>query len=70
MTPVKAIRAKCLDCCCGSAKEVRLCPVYGCPLYPFHMGHNPNIRRMYTDEQREAIAERLAGRRRSADAAE
>lgn len=52
MTPVKAIRAKCLDCCCGSAKEVRLCPVYGCPLYPFRMGHNPNIRRTYTDEQR------------------
>lgn len=24
MTPVKAIRAKCLDCCCGSTKEVRL----------------------------------------------
>lgn len=69
MTPVKAIRAKCLDCCCGSAKEVRLCPVYDCPLYPFRMGHNPNIRRKYTDEQREAMAERLAGRRRSADAA-
>lgn len=70
MTPVKAIRSKCLDCCCGSAKEVRLCPVYDCPLYPFRMGHNPNIRRKYTDEQREAMAERPAGRRRSADAAE
>lgn len=27
MTPMKAIRAKCLDCCCGQAKEVRLCPL-------------------------------------------
>ena len=26
LTPIKAIRAKCLDCCCGSAKEVELCP--------------------------------------------
>ena len=25
MTPMKAIRAKCLDCCCGSSNEVRLC---------------------------------------------
>ena len=23
-TPIKAIRAKCLDCCCDQAKEVRL----------------------------------------------
>lgn len=23
--PVKAIRAKCLDCCCGSSNEVELC---------------------------------------------
>lgn len=63
MTPVKAIRAKCLDCCCGSAKEVRLCPAQDCPLYPFRIGHNPNIRREYTDKQRKVMAERLAGRR-------
>lgn len=63
MTPVKAIRAKCLDCCCGSAKEVRLCPAQDCPLYPFRIGHNPNIRREYTDKQREVMAKRLAGRR-------
>ena len=24
--PLKAIRAKCLDCCCGQANEVKLCP--------------------------------------------
>ena len=63
MTPVKAIRAKCLDCCCGSAKEVRLCPAQDCPLYPFRIGHNPNIRREYTDKQREVMTKRLAGRR-------
>ena len=25
LPPLKAIRAECLDCCCGSAHEVRLC---------------------------------------------
>lgn len=41
LTPVKAIRAKCLDCCCWQATEVRMCPVKDCPLYPYRMGHNP-----------------------------
>lgn len=40
-TPIRAIRAKCLDCMCGSAQEVRLCPVTDCSLYPYRMGHNP-----------------------------
>ena len=42
LTPMKAIRAKCLDCCCGIAQEVKLCPITDCPLYPYRMGHNPN----------------------------
>lgn len=42
MTPMKAIRAKCLDCCCGQYKEVKLCPCSDCPLYPFRLGRNPN----------------------------
>lgn len=42
MTPLKAIRAKCLDCCCGQPKEVRLCTCVNCPLYQYRMGHNPN----------------------------
>ena len=41
MTPMKAIRAKCLDCCCGQANEVKLCPVESCALWPFRFGHNP-----------------------------
>ena len=42
LTPMKAIRAKCVDCCCGQIQEVRLCPASSCPLYPYRMGHNPN----------------------------
>ncbi len=41
MTPMKAIRAKCLDCCCGQFKEVRLCTCENCPLYPYRMGRRP-----------------------------
>ena len=41
LTPIKAIRAKCIDCSAGSAKEVRLCPVTACPLWPYRMGRRP-----------------------------
>lgn len=41
MTPMKAIRAKCLDCCCGSFQKVRLCMVEKCPLYPYRFGKRP-----------------------------
>ena len=43
-TPIKAIRAKCLDCCVGSPKEVQLCEISDCALYPFRMGKNPFTR--------------------------
>lgn len=42
MTPLQAIRAKCLDCCCGQAKEVRFCVCPDCSLFPFRFGKNPN----------------------------
>lgn len=42
MTPLKAIREKCLDCMCGQAQEVKLCPCDDCPLYPFRLGKNPS----------------------------
>lgn len=44
ITPVQAIRAKCLDCCAGSFKEVRLCPLTWCPIHPFRLGKNPNYK--------------------------
>lgn len=60
MTPLKAIRAKCIDCCCGSSNEVKLCTVTSCPLYDFRFGKNPyRKKRELSDEQREAMALRL-----------
>jgi hypothetical protein len=40
-TPIRAIRAKCLDCSGGNAAEVRKCTAVGCALWPFRMSHNP-----------------------------
>ena len=42
LTPVKAIRKKCIDCSGGSLKEVRLCQVTECELYPYRMGKRPD----------------------------
>ena len=41
LTPLKAIRAKCLDCSAGQPKEVRFCAIPECPLYAYRFGKNP-----------------------------
>lgn len=59
--PVKAIRAYCLECVCGSSEEVKRCHIEKCPLYPFRFGKNPyRTKREYTEEQKEAMRSRLA----------
>ena len=58
--PVKAIRAYCLECCCESASEVKLCPVTECQLHPFRLGKNPFRKgRELTAEEKQRNAERL-----------
>ena len=42
LTPIKAIRSKCLECSAGQPKEVRECVIHDCALYPFRLGKNPN----------------------------
>jgi hypothetical protein len=56
VSPLRALRLKCLDCLNGSAKEVRLCTAVDCPSWPFRMGKNP-WRKPLTGEER---AERQA----------
>ena len=41
LTPIKAIRAKCIDCSCGSLREVRECHMKDCTLWPYRMGKRP-----------------------------
>lgn len=38
---MRAIREKCLDCCCGSATEVKMCEIRDCALYQFRFGKDP-----------------------------
>jgi hypothetical protein len=54
LPPLKAIGAKCLDCCCGNKAEVRRCPVTSCPLHPYRMGKRPKSAKGRTPAQREA----------------
>ena len=41
LTPIKAIRAHCIECCCGNMAEVRRCELEKCTLHPYRMGHRP-----------------------------
>ena len=60
ITPLKAIRLKCLDCSGGRNSEVKLCGVERCPLHPYREGHNPfKEKREWTEEQREAQKARM-----------
>lgn len=64
VSPMKAIRQKCLDCSCGSSEEVKNCFAKKCPLYQFRFGYkldeNGNRKKKnLTDEQRKEMSERL-----------
>ena len=66
-TPLRAIRRRCLDCCCGSSQEVGLCPVHTCSLYPYRFGKRPGtVKREATPAQIERLKKareaRLNGR--------
>ena len=42
ITPLKAIRANCLDCMIGSYKNVKECKNFDCALYLYRLGKYPN----------------------------
>lgn len=64
--PLKAIREKCIDCCCGSLAEVKDCVTERCALFPYRMGKNPyRKRREMTEEQKQVLADRLAEARKN-----
>lgn len=41
ISPLKAIRKKCLDCCGEQYMEVKGCPVTQCNLWKFRLGIHP-----------------------------
>ena len=55
---LKAIRQNCLDCMCGQANEVKLCPIAKCSLYPLRFGKDPSPRVLSPEEKARRI-ERL-----------
>jgi hypothetical protein len=67
LTPIKAIRAKCLDCSAGSDSEVRSCTISACPLWPYRMGKRPEIpgkpKRTMSPERRALLLAALAKHR-------
>lgn len=42
LTPVKAHRARCLECQGGKPSLVRKCEESNCVSFPYRMGKNPN----------------------------
>jgi hypothetical protein len=65
LSPVRALRLRCLDCCNGSAQEVRLCTAVDCPSWPFRMGRNP-WRTPLDDQERAQRADRMKRNRAAA----
>ena len=61
ISPIKEIKEKCIDCCCGQKKEVEICGVPECALYPFRFGKNPFTNKTVnlTEEQKIERANRL-----------
>lgn len=56
--PVKAIRAKCLDCSTYTISEIRNCVIKNCSLYPFRLGKNPFRTVVMTEERKLAASNR------------
>ncbi|HBV67660.1 MAG TPA: hypothetical protein DEF04_05400 [Clostridiales bacterium] len=51
MTPIQAIRKKCLECSNGQYNEIRACMIDTCPLYSFRVGENYSKKEECTSEQ-------------------
>jgi hypothetical protein len=72
MSPLQALRARCLDCCGYQEKEVALCPSVDYPSWPFRMGTDP-WRKPASEARREAAGRtmtKLNARRRKQDGTE
>ena len=61
-SPIKAIRAKCLDCSYDNYAEVKRCQVPECILYPFRFGKNPYSKKKLSSEH---LRKLQAGRKKS-----
>lgn len=60
LTPLKAIRAKCMDCTAGQFIEIRLCTCTECPLYEYRMGKRPKDKSITEEVETENSADSAA----------
>jgi len=58
LTPLQAIRAKCMECSNWQYNEVTTCHLDDCPLWVFRSGKSGN-KRNFSDEQLKAMSDRL-----------
>ena len=63
ISPLRAIRAFCMECSNYSVYEVRHCPIEDCALYAFRFGRNPNRKLNLSPEQRKILSDRLSNSR-------
>lgn len=67
LSPIKAIRQKCLECSNWSVTGIQMCPVKACALYEFRFGKDPGRKkRVLSDEQRKIVVERFRKARENA----
>ena len=59
MTPLSQIHKFCISCMGDQSRLVKDCTTKSCPLWPYRTGHNTNSKRQFTEEQRQAMAERM-----------
>ena len=57
-TPLKAIRAKCLECSNGQAIEVTRCPIESCALFEYRFGRWPGVHERQLEKERERWRQR------------
>ena len=55
-SPMKAIRAKCMDCTGGQFAEIAECAITDCPLYAFQYGKNPYHKRASPKTRAKALS--------------
>jgi hypothetical protein len=60
---LKAIRGRCLDCCCYQPSEVAKCPSTGCSLWLFRFGRDPTPARGRSAENLAPVGE-IFGKKR------
>ncbi len=57
ISPVEAIRQKCLDCSGQQPAEVKLCEAVSCPLWPFRAGRHPYTKQSLRESNSEHCAD-------------